>query len=275
MQGAQKILLRFFYNALKLSWEIICEKLSSFRYEEVKSLAPTLYFPKFPFPSLSANLPSIFSLPRPYIFHRFFFCFSTFLFPSLPSFSLPYLPCPFCSSLTPIVVFLSQPSSFPRHLPLSLPTFPFPTFPFPTSPLPYLSSFLPTYLIPYLSTSLSSYPLPSLPFPLLYPSPPIPFFCRYPSPLLSFFPVFLFSFSFPSPFPTFFPFSFLSPFPYPFPFPSSWVFDFFPSPRGGGGEEIYTTLFYYLKPLNLHPFILLSSMYLQTFFVNYNLYKLV
>ena len=98
------------------------------------SLAPTLQFPKFPFPSLSANLQSIFSFPFPfYIPQTFSFYFPTFLFPSLPSLSFLQFPNPyFC---------------------LSLSTFPFPTFP-----------------LPFFSRAIPNCPLSYLPFPLAHPS---------------------------------------------------------------------------------------------------------
>ena len=64
VRGARKLFITFFPNALKLSGKTIfvknCLVTEKVRYEEVKSLAPTLHFPKFPFPSLFANLPSIF-----------------------------------------------------------------------------------------------------------------------------------------------------------------------------------------------------------------------
>jgi len=170
------------------------------RFEEAKSLAPTLYFPKFPVPSLSANLPSIFLLRLP---------FPTFPMHSpstfLTSFSLPYLPCPFCSSLIPIFClsystfpFPSQSSPFPPdvHFPeLHFPNLPLPNF---SLSLPYLSTF------PYLSTSVPSFP--THPFLLLLP---FPFYFHF----FIFFP-FSFPFSLPSP-----PFGSLITFP----------------PWGGGG----------------------------------------
>ena len=170
---------------------LVSEKV---RYEEVKSLAPTLHFPKLPFPSLSATLPLTFpTFPIHY-------SSST----TLPSFSLPHLPCPFCSSLIPIFLFPSQPSSFHLNLPVSLDIFPFPSqtsFSQPSHSLPYLSPSLPTYLLHHLSTSLPIFP-PSKSFPTH------PFLLWLPSPF--YFP--LFSFSFPSP----------------------SLESFFLSPRGGG-----------------------------------------
>ena len=107
---------------------LVSEKV---RYEKVKSLAPTLHFPKFPFPSLSVCFPSP-SLP--YISHIFSFYFPTFPVP----FVVPYF-CPFLS----IFLFLSLSSPFPPDLPFPyLPIFYFSPslpFPFPTFTLPYLS----------------------------------------------------------------------------------------------------------------------------------------
>ena len=126
----------------------------------------------------------------------------------LPSFSIPNLPCPFCSSLIPIFVFSSHPSSF--NLPVSLAIFPF--RPSLSQPFHSLSiSFLPSYLLPYLSTSpLPTYLLPylSISLPTFPPSQSFhthPFLLLLPL-LLSFFSLFLFfsfplsfHFSFPSP----------------------------------------------------------------------------
>ena len=166
---------------------LVSEKV---RYEEVMSLAPTLNFPKFPFLPYLPTFRQFFPLPFPTVpIHSP----ST----SLPSFSLPYLPCPFCSSLISIFVFSSQPSRFPRNISLS--TFPFPTFPFPTFPLPYFSPPLPISFPPYLSSNIPTYLIPSLPKYLLpHPSPPIPFFCCYPSPFTFLFSPFPFLSLFPS-----------------------------------------------------------------------------
>ena len=132
-----------------------CLVLEKVRYEEVKSLAPTLHFPKFPFPSLSVDIPSIVSLPLPFLtfpINSISTSLPFLLF--LPSFSLPYFPCPFCSSPITFFVFPSQPSCFPRYLHLSLPTFPFPTYQLSTFLLPYLYPFLPlpfpTSLLPFI-----------------------------------------------------------------------------------------------------------------------------
>ena len=172
------------------------------------SLAPTLNFPKFPFLPYLPTFRQFFPLPFPTVpIHSP----ST----SLPSFSLPYLPCPFCSSLISIFVFSSQPSRFPRNISLS--TFPFPTFPFHTFPLPYLYPSLPT--CPLISPLISFPPYLNISFPIL------------PHPSLSFavtLPLLLFIFS---------PFPFLSLFPSLPLILGLW----FPSlPQGGGEGTLYT-----------------------------------
>ena len=130
------------------------------------SLAPTLQFPKFPFPSLSANLQSIFSFPFPfYIPQTFSFYFPTFLFPSLPSFSLPYLPCPFCSSLILIFVFPCQPS----HSLLFL----FPSFPVPSLTVHFLTYLSPLPILPICYYSPPFSVCLHFSFPCFFLSPPL------------------------------------------------------------------------------------------------------
>ena len=182
---------------------LVSEKV---RYEEVKSLAPTLTSLNFPCLPYLPTVHQIFSLPIPNT-----------------SFSLTYLPCPVCSSLIPIFVFTSQPSSVPLNLPVFLPIFPFPSRPSLFQPSNSLLFPFPTYLLPSLPISFPTCPLSSLPFRLSHPSPPIPFFCCYPSPFTFLFPPF--PSSFPSPF---------SPFSSPFSL-------FSPTPLGGG-VEFYTAL---------------------------------
>ena len=166
---------------------------------------------------------------------------------SLPSPSFPFpiystflftFPFPFCSSLY---------SSFPLHLPLSLPSFLFPYHPspFPTIlPRTYFSSSLPNHFPPF--------PLPTFP-----PYQPFPFFRCYPSPFPFISPLPFSPFFFPPFFSLFLPFSLPFALPFFLPFPSSWVFDFFP-PR-----IIYTPVYLlnsdYLKDLinlnNIETFI--------------------
>ena len=129
------------------------------RFEEVKSLAPTLYFPKFSFPSLSVDIPLIVSLPLRFL--TFPIHSPSF---SLPLFFPPYLPCPFCSS-----VFLS----FPLNLPLSLAIFTFPSRPSLSQPTNFLLFSFPTFTLSYL------YPSLPLSFPLSFPSPPDNFKRKY------------------------------------------------------------------------------------------------
>ena len=171
--------------------------LDKVRYVEVKSSSPSLPYIPLSFNSLSANLPSI-------------------LFLYFPCHPLSYL------LLLPLLLLFPVPSVVP-YIPHSLSI-----FSFLSQPSPSLLFLFPTYLLPYLSTSLAS---PSIPFPL----PHYSLFSTDTFPLFLYFFLFLsFSLSLFPPF--FFPLFFFLFLPLflPLPFPCSWVFDFFPPPRGGG-----------------------------------------
>ena len=130
--GRGIILLSYFWSAkIFVKNCLVSEKV---RYYEVKSLAPTLHFPKFPFPSLSANLPSIFPFPTfPLPIFVFTFPFPTFplhyLSPSLPVHFPPYLsafpilphPSVFCCFPSPFT-FLFSPFHFLSPFPSSFPS---------------------------------------------------------------------------------------------------------------------------------------------------------
>ena len=248
----EKLFVKNCLVSQKVSSFIICQPSINF---SLHSHTFSFYFPTFLFHSLSnfSHFLAFFSLPY------LPFPFPTFLFPFLPSFSLPYLPCHLCSSLIPIFVFLSHPSSFTLNLPVSLALFPFPyrtsfsqpfrslLFPFPTFPDPYLSPSLPVHFPPYLSTSLPTFPpSPSiLPHPSLSSIVTVPlslsFFSLLLPILLPLFLTFLLPFSFPFSVPVSFPFSF----PFSFPSPSLGSLISF-LPRGQGGTILYSPGFIYL-----------------------------
>ena len=123
---------------------------------------PSIYFLSF------LRSPSLTTLPSQYLPLTFPFNFPSFL-----------LPCPFCSSLTPIFLIPYQPSPLPLNLPLpyfsSCPLISFPNYPIsnlsPSLSIPFPTCTLP---LPYLSPSRPvPFPFPTYPLFDLYPSPPL------------------------------------------------------------------------------------------------------
>ena len=110
-------------------------------------------------------------LPYQPTFNQFFPSPSLSTFPkhspstSLPSFSLPYLPCPFCSSLILIFVFPCQPS----HSLLFL----FPSFPVPSLTVHFLTYLSPLPILPICYYSPPFSVCLHFSFPCFFLSPPL------------------------------------------------------------------------------------------------------